>query len=520
MRRDKQNLRETTAKLREELVFANRLLGGVRDGIWHRDLRTGKLWLSHSWWKSFGYTAENLPTTFEELSKFIEPKDRVRIGNAVDLHLRGETTEYDCTFRLWSHSHNAYRIIRSRGVSQPVGNGKPRYLAGTHTDITEIHHESEEIRRQFKMFELIFGSIPHLILVKNRDGVILFANEAIAKFYGAKSASAMNGTKDKDYNKNKRQVAGFLKIDRWVIDNHKSHIVQKEANNDANGAKHWLTTIKAPLINDDGSVNVVVIATFIDDVIALQSSLEASRQRARRNREMAGLAQRLSHKLGTRILTLENAIELISGVNEEEKQSVFSSIEDVKRFTEDFHKLGTANRLEFRTANLLATIKHVLSPRCGPEVEITVNGRPLRGVGTDDATYNLTADHRKLSDAFDELASNSVCWRAKPMHHISIRITRSEPQFTAVMGIAYAPAVSSQSVRNEFKIVFQDNGLGIDKKKQAKLFEPFVSGRAEGSGLGLAIVKEVIESHGGEIALTSPPGSGARFEITIPDDRS
>ena len=40
--------------------------------------------------------------------------------------------------------------------------------------------------------------------------------------------------------------------------------------------------------------------------------------------------------------------------------------------------------------------------------------------------------------------------------------------------------------------------------------------RTEGSGLGLAIVKTIAEAHGGAATVSSRPGEGARFEITLP----
>ena len=48
-----------------------------------------------------------------------------------------------------------------------------------------------------------------------------------------------------------------------------------------------------------------------------------------------------------------------------------------------------------------------------------------------------------------------------------------------------------------------------------RLFEPFVTGRAEGTGLGLAFVREIARAHGGEARLV-PTSQGAEFEIEVP----
>ena len=512
-------LREENDRLRKELAFSTRLINAVRDGLWHRDLSTGHLWISPQWGQPLGYSKEDLPTNFEELLKLIDPLDHVCVRAAADRHLRGETAEYDCTFGLWSRKHNGYRIMRSRGVADHDA----RHLAGTDTDITELQQGSEKMRKSLKMFELIFANIPHLIVVKNREGEFLFGNKAILNFYGEASLASFVGKMDKHYNKNKKEVAAFLRDDRWVIEHRRVLLIAKEQNHDSKGKRHWLSTIKAPLVNDDGTVDVVVAATFIDDVIALENRLETTRQRNRRHREMAGLAKQLSHKLGTRILTLENAVELLPSPDEGRKEAVFNAIEDVKRFSEDFEKLGAATRLEFKSGNLVATLKHALDPHQVSGVEITLNGQPLRTLRADDSRFDLIADHRKLGDVFDELASNSVRWRklGNP-HRITIQIKREEPPSGPIVGMMgmmmYVPAADLGLTRAELRIVFEDNGPGINKTLRAKIFEPFVSGRSEGSGLGLAIVKEVIEAHGGKIALTSAPGAGARFEITVPID--
>ena len=60
-------------------------------------------------------------------------------------------------------------------------------------------------------------------------------------------------------------------------------------------------------------------------------------------------------------------------------------------------------------------------------------------------------------------------------------------------------------------------GPGVPEKARAHLFEAFQSvARKGGSGLGLAIAAELVQAHGGQIALTKNEG-GATFRVTIPD---
>jgi signal transduction histidine kinase len=65
----------------------------------------------------------------------------------------------------------------------------------------------------------------------------------------------------------------------------------------------------------------------------------------------------------------------------------------------------------------------------------------------------------------------------------------------------------------------RDNGIGIDKGNQAKVFDMFyrVSTKSIGSGLGLYIVKETVDKLQGEVELRSKPGEGSEFRIQLPN---
>jgi signal transduction histidine kinase len=61
-----------------------------------------------------------------------------------------------------------------------------------------------------------------------------------------------------------------------------------------------------------------------------------------------------------------------------------------------------------------------------------------------------------------------------------------------------------------------DNGPGMDRATQARIFEPFFSTKQTGRGLGLAAVQGIIRSHRGALLLTSQPGHGTTFKVWFP----
>jgi signal transduction histidine kinase len=61
-----------------------------------------------------------------------------------------------------------------------------------------------------------------------------------------------------------------------------------------------------------------------------------------------------------------------------------------------------------------------------------------------------------------------------------------------------------------------DSGPGIAAEELPHLFEPFHTTRPEGAGLGLALCREIVQQHGGSIALDHLDGWGAVFRVTLP----
>jgi signal transduction histidine kinase len=67
-----------------------------------------------------------------------------------------------------------------------------------------------------------------------------------------------------------------------------------------------------------------------------------------------------------------------------------------------------------------------------------------------------------------------------------------------------------------------DQGPGIGRAEQGRIFEPFYRGRQaahapwSGSGLGLAIAKGFVEANGGNISVESLPGQGTSFTVELP----
>ncbi len=71
---------------------------------------------------------------------------------------------------------------------------------------------------------------------------------------------------------------------------------------------------------------------------------------------------------------------------------------------------------------------------------------------------------------------------------------------------------------NRVTVVLSDTGPGIPPEALQKIFDPFFTMKADkgGTGLGLSIARKIILNHNGVIEVSSPPGQGATFTITLP----
>ncbi len=75
-----------------------------------------------------------------------------------------------------------------------------------------------------------------------------------------------------------------------------------------------------------------------------------------------------------------------------------------------------------------------------------------------------------------------------------------------------------QARRDADRVVLDviDTGCGMPPELAAKVFQPFVTTKANGTGLGLATARKIMIAHGGEIAVSSQPGCGSKFSVWLP----
>jgi signal transduction histidine kinase len=112
----------------------------------------------------------------------------------------------------------------------------------------------------------------------------------------------------------------------------------------------------------------------------------------------------------------------------------------------------------------------------------------------------VAGDEAALRRVFQNLVGNAIKYGA-------------DARWIGIRAVA-----SSSSV----DVSVSDRGIGIAPADQEKIFDPFyrapgvVAAQIQGAGLGLSLVKRIVEAHAGRIALTSVPGEGSTFTVSLP----
>ena len=202
--------------------------------------------------------------------------------------------------------------------------------------------------------------------------------------------------------------------------------------------------------------------------------------------------------------------------------SVLLTLGFIKDSIEDMQLQELLHSSEKKIQNLANTIKTILITAKAGENKLTLNKEPVNLMELAklaqeqvDSNYadklhcihihdcrtdkeEIPADRYLIENVLGNLIENAVKY-SEPKADIEVSI-RSDEHFTIV------------SVK--------DNGIGIDRKYQKKIFEQFYripgTQHKNGYGIGLALVKYAVRAHGGTIRVESEPGKGSTFTFTLP----
>jgi PAS domain S-box-containing protein len=133
-------------------------------------------------------------------------------------------------------------------------------------------------------------------------------------------------------------------------------------------------------------------------------------------------------------------------------------------------------------------------------------------------------DVRKTKQIVYNLLSNAVKFSTEGTRVVlsARRVARSQVGRLAGDWPVHGFALADNEFAEFLELCVSDGGIGISPRNMARLFQAFsqidssLARKFEGTGLGLAMVKQLVELHGGSVAVASAEGEGARFAVWLP----
>ena len=138
-------------------------------------------------------------------------------------------------------------------------------------------------------------------------------------------------------------------------------------------------------------------------------------------------------------------------------------------------------------------------------------------------TFRIEEKQQVLTVNIDKKIPYYIIGDEQRLTQVLVNLMANAAKFTPIAGKISIDAslVEEKEGNFELRIEVADNGIGISKEQQEKLFKPFgqaekeTSGKYGGTGLGLIISKRIIELMGGRIWIESEQGKGSKFIFTI-----
>jgi signal transduction histidine kinase len=206
----------------------------------------------------------------------------------------------------------------------------------------------------------------------------------------------------------------------------------------------------------------------------------------------------VAHDFNNMLTSLQGYTEL--SLNETNKDSpAFSYQNEVLRVTQRAQKM-TQEILSFSRTETeekkIVNVKNIFS-----EVEKHITpfmDKSIHFSWQDNSTGIVTSDEHQLHRILINLCTNAIQAMENTGGELSL--------------------AGDDSPEGDLIIIIKDNGPGISKEVQKKIFESYFTTKKEGkgTGLGLFIVKEKVHLLGGTISLNSTPGEGTEFILSFP----
>ncbi len=379
-------------------------------------------------------------------------------------------------------------------------NGVPIGTVRVGRDITKeveleerLKAERDKLKESHKFLETVIDNIPDTITIKDSQHRFVLVNQAYCNITGLTRHEVIG--KKGEY---RETIDEVFQTGRMIESPELTYT-------DAEGVRRYVHTKKVPLTDESGKITHVM--TISHDITEHKRAEEEREQLIKelekKNAEMEWFTYMVSHDLRSPLVTIQGFVGMLrKDLERGEMERVEKDLKYIEngatkmdRLLNDTLKLSRIGRV----ANPPEDVP--FSELVQEALEETAERIKSSGVEVSVAESfpAVHVDRMRIVEVLVNLIENSISYRGdNPTPKIEIGYRRADGE--------------------EPVFFVRDNGIGIDKSQQEKVFGLFfkVDNRSKGTGAGLAIVKRIIEVHNGRVWIESEPGKGCTVCFTLP----
>ncbi len=270
----------------------NLAIEGANDGIFDWDISTNRVFYSDRWACVLGYDSANeLEPSLDTWRNHVHPDDfEMAIGPVTD-HINGKTEIMpEAVYRMFKKDGSIIYTAH-RGKAHFNNEGIATRMVGTTRDVNEEITLRNRLLDQNRLVNSILNNSPQLIFVKDKSGRFLKVNQSVANLFG-KSIDFLETVHNSDVHTNKEELDAYDTVEKEVLKSRKSITVEEKFTN-SKGVKRIFQTVKTPLVQPTGEVDILGISNDITELRESQTKL------LRQEREYRGILESLRIVVGT-----------------------------------------------------------------------------------------------------------------------------------------------------------------------------------------------------------------------------
>jgi PAS domain S-box-containing protein len=367
--------------------------------------------------------------------------------------------------------------------------------------VEERDRQAQELKASEQKFRTLIGNIPGACYRCANDAAytIEFMSDAIETLSGYPAAEFL-GVRVRSYAGliHPDDVAPVRQATGEAVANKRPYAIDYRIFH-RDGSVRWVHDKGQGQFDDDGNLQHLDGAIF--DVTG-HRHLEQELARKEQLATIGTVAATVSHELRNPLAAIRNSLATVALRTRDKGLGVEPALERADRNIDrcariiyDLLEYTQPRQLARTATDLDQWLENVLLARSLPD-GITL--------ATDLAAGSTASiDHEQFKQVIKRLIKNAVAALTSPTWHPDDRHPR---QIT----------VSSTTAGPHVRLTIGDSGPGIPADVLPRVFEPLFTTRNFGAGLGLPITRQIVEQHGGTIAIESPPDGGTAVTISLP----